>query len=115
MEGGIESASGGEHAPYVVLRTETCEEQLRETAFYLMEKTGKDAAFEFLDRVEHACNELASFPRLGRVPRWRALANRRYRMLVVGDYLMFYKVNDALHQVLVYAVVNGRRRYEGMV
>lgn len=101
--------------PYEVLRTNTCEAQLRETAFYLLEEAGLPSSEAFLDRIGKACEGLSRFPRLGRVPRWGSLARRGFRMLEVGSYLVFYTADDERRQVVAHAVVRGGRRYEGLL
>jgi plasmid stabilization system protein ParE len=68
------------------------------------------AARAFVDRVEHAIGRLARFPRSGRIPGDPRLRRGGYRLLVVGDYLVFYVV--IRRTVQVRRVIHGARRYE---
>jgi plasmid stabilization system protein ParE len=68
------------------------------------------AARGFVDRVEQAIGRLALFPKSGRQPRDARLQRLGYRLLVVGDYLVFYIV--IRRTVQVRRVIHGARRYE---
>lgn len=97
---------------YEVLRTATADEQIQDIVAYLLSLSGgNQAALGFLDRLEEAAGRLAEFPKSGMVPRWGTLARRGYRALSVGEYLMLYTVDDERQQVIIDAVVYGRREY----
>ena len=99
-------------AGHIVLRADTADAQLADIVSYVAEVAGKRSAFNLLDRLEEACGSPGRFPRLGLVPRRRSLARRGYRMLVVGDYLIFYKVYDAERHIVVHGFFHGARDYE---
>ena len=102
--------------PYEVLRAQTAEDQLRDIVLYLRDVSGSnDPALRLLDRVEQAMTLLSSFPRLGVVPGSPALAQRGYRMLVVGEYLVFYRVDDELRRVIVVGFFYKSRDYETLI
>ncbi len=69
-----------------------------------------DAARALVDRVERAIGRLARFPRSGRAPRDARLRLRGYRLLVVGDYLIFYVV--IRRTVQIRRVIHGARQYD---
>ena len=101
---------------YEVLRTATADEQIRDIAFYIAAESGNpDVALRFVDRLEEAASRLADTPRLAPPARWGTLAKRGYRALVVGEYLVLYQVNDERKQVVVHAVLHGRREYWKLV
>jgi plasmid stabilization system protein ParE len=68
------------------------------------------AARAFVDRVEHAIGHLGRFPKSGPQPRDARLRRRGYRLLVVGNYLVFYIVSKRTVQIR--RVLHGARRYD---
>ena len=102
--------------PYEVLRAQSAEDQLRDVVLYLRDVSGSSGpALRLLDRVERAMTLLSSFPRLGVVPGSPALAQRGYRMLVVGEYLVIYRVDDELRRVIVAGFFYKSRDYEWLL
>ena len=102
--------------PYEVLRAQTAEDQLRDIVLYLVDVSGSNGpALRLLGRIEQAMTLLSSFPRLGIVPSSPALAQRGYRMLVVGEYLVFYRVDDELRRVIVVGFFYKSRDYETLI
>ena len=102
--------------PYKVLRAQTAEDQLRDLVLYLRDVSGSNGpALRLLDRFERAMTLLSSFPRLGVVPGSPALAQRGYRMLVVGEYLVFYRVDDGLRRIIVVGFFYKSRDYERLL
>ena len=67
------------------------------------------AADRLVDRIVARCQALADHPRLGPA---RPQIAPDARMLVVGDYLLLYRVSD--DDVEVVRVVHGARRLEGL-
>ena len=97
---------------YRLLRTETADEQLRDIVLYVADISGSpDVALRLIDRIEEATRRLEEFPYSGTTPRWGSLARRGYRMLVVGEYLVFYKVDDEAQTVTIHAVLYARGEY----
>jgi toxin ParE1/3/4 len=67
------------------------------------------AADRLIDRIIARCFDLADQPRLG--PARPEIAPDA-RMLVVGDYLVLYRIQDA--DVQIVRVVHGARRLDGL-
>lgn len=65
------------------------------------------AAHALADHIEQQLQRLQNHPFLGKIPADTNLARMCYRVLVVGDYLAFYKVRGKT--VLVYRIVHGAR------
>lgn len=102
--------------PYEVLRAQTAEDQLRDIVLYLRDVSGSNGpALRLLDRIERAMTLLSSFPRLGAAPGSPALAQRGYRMLVVGECLVFYRVDDELRRIIVVGFFHKSRDYERLL
>lgn len=96
---------------YQVLRTDTADEQIRDIAHHLAATSGNHAALGFIDGLEAASARLSSFPRLGLVPKWGALARQGFRILVVKSYVVLYTIDDERKRVIIESVVYGRREY----
>lgn len=101
---------------YKIIRTDKADEQLREIIFYIADDSGSvDVALNYLDKIEKAINRLSAFPLSGSTPRYSVLRRQGYRVLIVERHLVFYKVNDKEKEVIVYAVVDGRREYKNFI
>lgn len=101
---------------YKIVRTDKADEQLRDIIFYIaVDSGGVDIALNYLDKIEKAINNLEDFPQSGGIPRYSILRKQGYRVLIVQDYLVFYKVNDANKIVTIYVVVDGRREYRNLI
>ena len=101
---------------YKILRTDKADEQLRDIIFYIAEDSGSvDTALNYLDKLENAISNLSIFPNSGSVPRYATLRRQGYKVLIVEQHLVFYKVNDTSKTVIIYAVVDGRREYKNLI
>lgn len=78
-----------------------------------IEREKPDAADRFLDRLLDTLDSLHDMPERGGVPRDARLASLGYRVLVVDEYLILYKIVRS--HVRVYRVVHGRRRYQHLL
>lgn len=61
------------------------------------------AAGAYVEDILEACDRLSSFPRSGRQ------YNRRYRVLVVRNHLVFYRHDAETSTVSIIAIIDGRR------
>lgn len=101
---------------YSVVRTDKAEEQLREIIFYIADDSGSiDIALNYLNKIEKAVSRLADFPMSGSIPRYSVLRKQGYRVLIAEKHLIFYKVNEDKKEVIIYAVVDGRREYKNLI
>lgn len=100
---------------YKIIRTDKADEQLREIIFYIAEDSGSiDIALNYLDKIEKAINSLEEFPMSGSIPRYSILKKQGFRVLIVERHLVFYKINEDKKEVVIYAVVDGRREYRNL-
>jgi toxin ParE1/3/4 len=74
-----------------------------------IERDAPQAAERFVDKLISKIEGLENFPEKGVVPRDAYLQARGYRVLIEGEYLIFYKILN--RQVRVYRVLHGRRKY----
>jgi toxin ParE1/3/4 len=65
------------------------------------------ATHTMMDQIEKRLQQLRDYPFLGKVPADTKLARMSYRVLVVKEYLIFYKVRG--NTVLVYRIIHGAR------
>ena len=101
---------------YRILRTDKADAQIRDIIFYRAELTGSNsAALELLKHLEAGLSQLSLFPDSGFPPRYQALRNRGYRVLIVEEYLFFYKADHRSKTVTIYAAVNGRMDYRNLL
>lgn len=101
---------------YNIIRADKLEEQLREIIFYIADDSGSiDTALDYLNKIEEAIKRLEDFPMSGSIPRYSILRKQGYRVLIVERHLIFYKVNEDKKEVILYAVVDGRREYKNLI
>lgn len=67
------------------------------------------AAAKYVDSILSACKKLTEFPRSGRQ------YNKRYRILVVRNHLVFYRHDKTRERVVIAAVFDGRRNLARLV
>lgn len=68
-----------------------------------------DAASKLLDQIDETISKLSDFPQMGHVPKDLHLQRLGYRMLVVGNYLVFYVIKD--ETVEIRRILHGKRKY----
>ena len=101
---------------YNIIRTDKVDEQLREIIFYIADDSGSvDIALNYLEKIEKAINNLEDFPMSGSMPRYSILKKQGFRVLIVERHLIFYKVYEDKKEVVIYAVVDGRREYRNLI
>ncbi len=66
----------------------------------------RQAALRLVLRLQERCLSLADFPFVGR------RFGERYRFVVSGRYLVFYRVDDAGERVVIVAILHGARHYD---
>lgn len=71
----------------------------------------KQGAQRIRSKMIKASEQIGAHPYSGVTVPYDKLAKAGYRMIVVENYLMFYRVFDETRQVIFYRVVNGKRNY----
>ncbi len=100
---------------YEVIRTDTADSLIRKIILYVAENFGDDVALEKLDYLEEAILNLGDNPYIGVDPKYNVLKRQGYLVLVLEKDLVFYKVDDNKKQVIIYAVVDQRQEYLGII
>ena len=70
---------------------------------------------EKLDDIEANINKLANDPYIGINPRYPLLKRQGYRVLILDKDLVFYKIDEANKEVIIYAVVDQRQDYINII
>ena len=91
---------------YTVRLLSIAEQDLVDLVSYLAAENSRAAA-EVLDHIEARFEALQSHPFVGRVPHNPKLTALGYRVLVIDNYLVFYKVKG--NAVLVHRILHGAR------
>jgi plasmid stabilization system protein ParE len=91
---------------YAVRLLSIAEQDLEDLLSYVAAENAR-AATELLDQIEARLVALQSHPFAGRVPHNPKLTALGYRVLVIDNYLVFYKVKSNV--VLVYRILHGAR------
>jgi addiction module RelE/StbE family toxin len=78
-----------------------------------VERDRPQAAMKLLEQILSGIESLQDYPDRGKTPLDERLRLLGFRVLIQGDYLVFYKV--LRRQVRVYRVIHGRRKYEHLV
>lgn len=100
---------------YKVIRTETADAHIRKNILYVAENFGNEVALKKLEELEQSILELGNHPSMGLEPRYLVLKRQGYKVLILEKNLVFYKVNEAKKEVVIYAVVDQRQDYLNIV
>lgn len=98
-------------APRIV-RSLDAERDLIELFDYIAIETGVDDAEAVLRRIERTLDNLALFPRIGRI---RADLNGSPRIFSVRPWLVVYEPSDDGSGIVVWRVVDGRRDVANLI
>jgi len=97
-------------SPFDIWYLQTAEADLEAIFDYILVDS-PPAAVSMLEKFDHAISRLAVEPEIGAVPKDDRLRKLGYRVLVVGDYLVFYVVKSRKRTVQIRRIVHGARRH----
>lgn len=100
---------------YKVIRTETADVQIRKIILYIAENFGNAVALEKLKKLEQSILDLGDNPFQGVEPRYLVLKRQGYKVLILEQNIVFYKVDEQKKEVIVYAVVDQRQDYLNII
>ena len=95
-------------AKYNVKFLQTALDDLDEIILYIA-RDSRQGAINVHDKIIKAANRLKEFPMSGRLVPDEKIGKRGFRIVVVGNYLLFYKVYDK--QVVILRILHGKRDY----
>ena len=93
----------------LILYLSPAERDLKDLFDYIC-RDSPSRATQFLDKIDRTISRLSRFPLSGVIPRDKLLQRKGYRVLVVVDYLIFYRFEKK--SVVIYRILHGKRRYE---
>lgn len=100
---------------YKIIRTDTADAGIRNIVLYIAQNFGSNIALEKLDEIENTILSLEDNPYIGIDPRYPVLKRQGYKVLVLKKNLVFYKINEANKEVIIYAVVDQRQDYLNII
>ncbi|WP_202710316.1 type II toxin-antitoxin system RelE/ParE family toxin [Sporosalibacterium faouarense] len=68
------------------------------------------AAIKFLDKIDSSISKLEEIPFIGKIPKDSRLEYLSYRILIIGNYLVFYVVQE--NTVEIRRILHGKRKYD---
>lgn len=100
---------------YHIIRTDTADEGIRKIILYVAANFGNKVTLEKLDDIEASINKSANDPYIGIIPRYPLLKRQGYKVLILDKDLVFYKIDEANKEVIIYAVVDQRQDYINII
>lgn len=95
-------------AKYKIEFLQSAIDDLEEIVLYIAKDSPK-SAMEFHDKVIESALRLEEFPNLGRLVPDKKLKESGFRLIVIGKYLLFYKIYG--EEINILRVLRGDRNY----
>jgi len=93
---------------YNILYLPIAIKDITEIIDYIREENPK-AALRLLDQFNESISKLEYFPEIGKIPNDVRLKKIGYRILVIGNYLVFYVIKE--NDIEVRRILHGMRKY----
>lgn len=93
---------------YRVIFLQPALDDLEEIVLYIA-KDSRTSAHKMHDKIVSIANKLEAFPKLGILVSDKKMMERGFRMLVIDEYLLFYKIYDG--EINILRVLHGMREY----
>lgn len=101
---------------YNLIITNNADSELEEIVRYIAEHLDNTkAAASFLDSVESAYDRLTDNPHLYQLCDNPAFERRDYRKVVIGNYVMIYRVEEERNSVYILHFFFGRQDYFNLI
>ena len=100
---------------YNIIRTDTADAGIRKIILYVAQNFGNDVALKKLDEIEKRILSLGDDPYIGTDPRYLVLKRQGYKVLILDNDLVFYKIDEDNKKVVIYAVVDQRQDYFNII
>ncbi|WP_339365235.1 type II toxin-antitoxin system RelE/ParE family toxin [Vallitalea maricola] len=84
--------------PYKIIYYPTAMDDVRNILNYIS-IDNPPAAYQLIDKIDHAVQSLADFPSKGTIPKDLQLKTKQYRMLIIESYILFYIPNHTLSEI----------------
>lgn len=73
------------------------------------------AAIELINKIDDAIKSLSEFPYKGVTPKDFHLKSKKYRMLIIDSYIVFYIVNETLSVIEIMRVLSSKQNYSTLL
>lgn len=101
---------------YTIKRTDFAGEDILSIINYIADDTQNvDMAIRYLNLLEEGINKLADFPEMGAKPRYKSLRTQGYRVLIIENYLVFYKIFEQKKEIMIYRVFHGKQDFKNLI
>lgn len=100
---------------YRVETTETADALIRRIILYIAEQFGNEVALRELDKMSAAIRQLEDNPFIGIAPKYNVLKRQGYLVMILEKNLIFYKVHEEAKTVTIYAAVDQRQDFLGII
>lgn len=97
---------------YKITILQIAREDIGEIFFYIAADSPK-SALEMTDKITDKIDMLTELPLIGKIVPDNELAKQEYRMLIINNYIVFYKVIE--DEVVVYRILHGMRDYPDLL
>ncbi|MCK9224004.1 MAG: type II toxin-antitoxin system RelE/ParE family toxin [Candidatus Muirbacterium halophilum] len=97
---------------YYIKFTESAFNDLDEIYFYITHETSNEnIADNILEEIEKSIYRLKEFPQIGNLINNNVFKKRGYRKLVIGNYIIIYKINQSLKSIYILRILYSSRNY----
>jgi len=97
---------------YKIIITESAKLQLEEIISYIVnELYNEKAATEFLEKVRTRFNNIKITPYMYEVCRDKRLENKKFRKIVIDNYIMIYKVIENQNNIFIVGIFYSGQEY----
>lgn len=94
--------------------TEKFLDELKSITTYIIQNSQSETpGMKFYEKMVNSVMNLKDYPEIGVIPRYRALRLKEYRVLIVENYLLFYRVEGDI--VMVYHIVHAKQDYKSLI
>jgi len=101
---------------YIIKFTPKAADDLEEIYRYISEKLfAEDSALRLLEKIEKNILKLRDYPLSGSLVTDEFLKQKRYRKLIVDNYVVFYVVNEYEKLVVIMRILYGRQKYQDLL
>lgn len=93
---------------YPVVYLRKAQQDLLAISEYIRKDNPENAKI-WIEKIDKSLGRLAAFPESGAIAKDEHLAALGYRIVIVGEYLAFYKVRS--RRVEIHRILHGRQKY----
>lgn len=73
------------------------------------------SAIKLINKIDNAIKSLSEFPYKGVIPKDFYLKSKKYRMLIIDSYIVFYSINESLSVIEIMRVLSSKQNYSTLL